>query len=53
MVSNAIEPHQLNHRGLDGELNKDSETLAFVIFLFQKYLGDAHDIRLSHVFETF
>jgi len=45
--------NQLNHRGLDGELNKDTETFAFMIFLLQKYLGAAHEIRLSRVFEMF
>ena len=29
------------------------ETFYLAFFLLQKYLGDAHDIRLSHVFETF
>ena len=42
-----------SHHGLDGELNKDAKTIAFVIFLLQKYLGDAHEIRLSRVFEMF
>ena len=45
--------NQLNHRGLDGELNKDTETFDFVIFLLQKYLGDAHEIRLCCVFDMF